>query len=227
MKNPTFQIAPCPLEVPAALLALDPDTAVTALRHWFDIAIEETTNAGQLKSEIEQRIKDQAAGLFSIDEAACIIAEKTGEWPKKARAQIWQGIHDGHMVPVSYKTRARLPLPLTDADKRLALIRTQELTNVFEAWPLKSEPQLNDGWKEKARTQARAIIKSKGKGKNDLHPTLLEIADAIAKDWRERKEFGPKGTPLKGAYIKRHALQGHGIAIDRKNIISTAKGRGK
>lgn len=139
--GPTVEVEPCPLEVPAALLALDSDTAITALRHWFDFAIEETTNAGQLKSEIEQRIKDQAAGLFSIDEAACIIAEKTGEWPKKARTQIWQAIHDGHMVPVSYKTRARLPLPLTDADNRLALIRTQELANVFEAWPLKPEPQ--------------------------------------------------------------------------------------
>ena len=70
-----FRILPRSLEVPAALLALDSDTAVTALRHWFDFSIEETTNAGQLKSEIEQRIKDQAAGLFSIDEAACIAAD--------------------------------------------------------------------------------------------------------------------------------------------------------
>ena len=75
---PIFEVKPHPLEVPPALLALAPDTAVTALTHWFDRAIEETTNAGQLKSEIEQRIKNQAAGLFSIDEAACIAADAIG-----------------------------------------------------------------------------------------------------------------------------------------------------
>ncbi len=41
---PTFEVSPHPLEIPVALLALAPDTAVTALRHWFDFAIEETTN---------------------------------------------------------------------------------------------------------------------------------------------------------------------------------------
>ena len=141
MKNPTFQIAPYPLEVPPALLALAPDTAVTALTHWFDVAIEETTNAGQLKSEIEQRIKDQTAGLFSIDEAACIAADAIGAGRKKTRQVIWKAIDDGALVPLWDKARTPLPLPLTGTDKSLALIRTDELANVFEAWPLKSEPQ--------------------------------------------------------------------------------------
>jgi hypothetical protein len=144
VKNPTFQIAPYPLEVPPALLALAPDTAVTALTHWFDVAIEETTNAGQLKSEIEQRIKNQAAGLFSIDEAACIAADAIGADRidrKKTRQAIWKAIDDGALVPVWDKARTPLPLPLTGTDKRLALIRTDELANVFEAWPLKPEPQ--------------------------------------------------------------------------------------
>lgn len=141
MKNPAFQIAPCPLEVPAALLALDPVTALTALRHWFDIAIEETTNAGQLKSEIEQRIKDQAAGLFSIDEAACIAADAIGADRKKTRQAIWKAINDGALVPLWDKTRTPLPLPLTGTDKSLALMRTDELAKVFEAWPFKPAPQ--------------------------------------------------------------------------------------
>lgn len=64
MKNLTFEVSPHPLAIPAALLALAPDTTVTAFRHWFDFAIEKTTNAGLLKSEIEQRIKHQSAGLF-------------------------------------------------------------------------------------------------------------------------------------------------------------------
>lgn len=136
-----FEILPHPLEVPADLLALDSDTTVTALRHWFDFAIEEATNAGQLKSEIEQRIKDQAAGLFSIDEAACIAADAIGADRKKTRQAIWKAIDDGALVPLWDKARTPLPLPLTGTDKSLALMRTDELANVFEAWPLKPEPQ--------------------------------------------------------------------------------------
>lgn len=141
VKEPVFEVKPHPLEVLPALLALAPDTAVTALTHWFDRAIEETTNAGQLKSEIEQRIKDQTAGLFSIDEAACIAADAIGADRKKTRQVIWKAIDDRALAPLWDKTRTLLPLPLTGTDKRLALIRTQELANVFEAWPLKSEPQ--------------------------------------------------------------------------------------
>lgn len=233
---PTFEVSPHPLEIPVALLALAPDTAVTALRHWFDFAIEETTNVGQLKSEIEQRIKDQAAGLFSIDEAACIAADAVGldrTDRKKTRQAIWKGIDDGALVPMWDKARTPLPLPLTGTDKRLALVRANELANVFEAWPLKPESQPaptkagppDDAWKEEARAQARTIIERQAA--KDLHPNLADIADEIAKEWRKRTKFGPKGTPLSGGYIKRHALQGHGIAIDRKAIISTSKGRGK
>jgi hypothetical protein len=233
---PIFEVKPHPLEVPPALLALAPDTAVTALTHWFDRAIEETTNAGQLKSEIEQRIKNQAAGLFSIDEAACIAADAIGADRidrKKTRQAIWKAIDDGALVPVWDKARTPLPLPLTGTDKRLALIRTDELANVFEAWPLKPEPQPapteaglpDDAWKEEARAQARAIIERQAA--MDWHPNLVVIADEIAKEWRKLGKFGPKGMPLSGGYIKRHALQGHGIGNNRKTIISTSKGRGK
>ncbi len=83
----------------------------------------------------------------------------------------------------------------------------------------------NDEWKIEARQQAKAIIARQGK--KDLHPNLEDIADEIAKDWRERRKYGTKGTPLSGGYIKRHALQGQGIAINRKSIILTPKGRGK
>lgn len=136
-----FEILPYPLEVPAALLALDSDTTVTALRHWFDFAIEEATNAGQLKSEIEQRIKDQAAGLFSIDEAACIATDAIGADRKKTRQAIWKAIDDGALVPVWDKARTPLPLPLTGTDMRLALLRTGELAKLFEAWPIMPETQ--------------------------------------------------------------------------------------
>ena len=135
---PTFEVSPHPLEIPVALLALAPDTAVTALRHWFDFAIEETTHAGQLKSEIEQRIKDQAAGLFSIDEAACIAADAIGldrTGRKQVRQAIWKAIDDGALVPLWDKARTPLPLPLKGTHKRLALVRVYELAKIFPAWP--------------------------------------------------------------------------------------------
>jgi len=134
-----------PLEIPPDLLELAPDTAVTALRHWFDFAIEEETNAGQLKSEIEQRIKDQTAGFFTIDEAACIAADALGLdriYRKKMRQAIWRGIDDGALVPLWDKwdkARTPLPLPLTGTDKRLALLQQNELADYFDKWPIKQE----------------------------------------------------------------------------------------
>jgi hypothetical protein len=141
---PTVEVEPCPLEVPAALLALAPDTAVTALRHWFDFTIEETTNAGLLKSEIKQRIEDQAAGLFSIDEAACIAADAIGIdriERKQTRQGIWKAIDDGAIVPLWDKARTPLSLPLAGTHKRLALVRGNELAKLFEAWPIKPVTQ--------------------------------------------------------------------------------------
>jgi hypothetical protein len=84
---------------------------------------------------------------------------------------------------------------------------------------------LDEAWKEEARTQARAIIERQAA--TDWHPNLVVIADEIAKEWRKLGKFGTKGMPLSGGYIKRHALQGHGIGNNRKTIFSTSKGRGK
>jgi hypothetical protein len=135
---PTFEVSPHPLEIPAALLALDPATAVTALQHWFDFAIEYTTDAGQLKTEIEQRIKGQAAGLFSIDEAACIAADAIGlerTDRQQVRQAIWKAIDGGAVVPLWDKARTPLPLPLKGTDQSLSLVRANELASLFEAWP--------------------------------------------------------------------------------------------
>jgi hypothetical protein len=185
---PTFEVEPRPLEVPDALLALDSDTAVTALRNWFDFAIEETTNAGEIKSEIEQRIKDQAAGLFSIDEAACIIAGETGEWPKEARTQIWQAIDDGRITPVSYKTRAKLRLPLRGTNERLALVRTNELANLFEAWPFKPAPQT-----AAAPTQQHAKTvqhTTKSARRRTLQPEIEHAQSLCKNEWDSAAVWG-------------------------------------
>ena len=90
--------------------------------------------------------------------------------------------------------------------------------------PAKASPPDN-AWKKEAQEQARVIMERHA-AKN-LYPNLLNIADEIAKEWRKLGKFGPKGKPLAGGYIKRWALQGHGISNNRKTIISTSKGRGK
>jgi hypothetical protein len=82
----------------------------------------------------------------------------------------------------------------------------------------KAESKRGDAWKAEALEKAKNIIARQGE--KGLHPNLLTIADEIANDWRSQGKHGPKGTPLTGAYIKRHALQGTGIAIDRSSIIS-------
>jgi hypothetical protein len=84
--------------------------------------------------------------------------------------------------------------------------------------PAKAESKPGDAWKAEALEKAKNIIARQGE--KGLHPNLQIIADEIAKDWRSQRKHGPKGTPLTGAYIKRHALQRTGIAIDRSSIIS-------
>lgn len=138
--QPIFEIVPRPLGVPDGLLELGDDAAVIFKTHWFDFSIEGTSTAGTLKAEIKKRISDQSKGFFSIDEAACIVAKATEEWPKYVRLQIWKAIDDGHLVPVNYKDFSPLPLPLTGANKHLALISVQGLTKLFEVWPVAVPP---------------------------------------------------------------------------------------
>ena len=133
MKNPTFEVLPKPQELPAALVALDPGTIVIARKHWFDIAL--VFNIAELREEIEKRIHDQAAGLFAIDEAACIAADAVGADRKQIRQLIWKAVDDGALVPLHDKAKAPLPLPLAGTNKNLALVRAHELESLFAAWP--------------------------------------------------------------------------------------------
>ena len=188
---PTVEVEPCPLEVPAALLALAPDTAVTALRHWFDFAIEETTNAGLLKSEIKQRIKDQAAGLFSIDEAACIAADAIGIdriERKQTRQAIWKAIDDGAIVPLWDKARTPLPLPPAGTHKRLALVRANELANLFEAWPFKPAPQTAPApTHQHAKTVQHT---TKGERRRTLQPEIEHAQSLCKNEWDSAAVWG-------------------------------------
>jgi len=139
MELPLFEVDPRPEQVPPALLALEPDTRIIARPNWFDNA-ECFTTAGELTADIEQRIKDQAAGLFTINEAARIVAESCGQWPKKVRLQVWKAIDEGELKPLDDKTRFALPLPLTGGDNKLALLHENELAAVFPTWPTTTKP---------------------------------------------------------------------------------------
>jgi hypothetical protein len=61
-------------------------------------------------------------------------------------------------------------------------------------------------WRRFARETGEAIVAAdKARGE---YPSLPDIAERIAKDWRSRGIFGAQGKPLSAATIKREALKG-------------------
>jgi hypothetical protein len=84
-------------------------------------------------------------------------------------------------------------------------------------------PDDGEAWKVKARDRANEIIKRQRE--RDLHPSQINIADEIAREFRESGIVGAGRKPLTGAYIKRHALKGISSAQNRQ--LSTSIRRGK
>lgn len=84
-------------------------------------------------------------------------------------------------------------------------------------------PDDGEAWKVKARDRANEIIKRQRE--RDLHPSQINIADEIAREFREGGIVGAGGKPLTGAYIKRHAIKGISSAKGRQ--LSTSIRRGK
>lgn len=82
---------------------------------------------------------------------------------------------------------------------------------------------VEEGWKEQARTRAQVIIKRQRE--RDLYPSQQNVADEVAREFRQEGIFGADGKPLSGSYIKRHALLGISSAQGKK--LSTSLGRGK
>ena len=84
----------------------------------------------------------------------------------------------------------------------------------------------DDGWKLNAQNLAREIIKRQKT--KDLYPNLIDIADEIARKFREDGICGKSGTPLSGETIKRHALKGINSAkAKRLSMTNTSGKRGK
>lgn len=84
---------------------------------------------------------------------------------------------------------------------------------------LPAEPQ----WQEQARTMALSIIE-RDQAKS-LFPSQHDIADEIARRFRDSGIVGAGGKPLSGAYIKRHALKG--ISSAQGKQLSTSIRQGK
>jgi hypothetical protein len=80
-------------------------------------------------------------------------------------------------------------------------------------------------WQEEARKEARRIYAKSAKG--GVYYSLESLGDQVAAHWRKLGINGPNGQPLCGAYIKRHALQGHGITQQAGKLRSTPIKRGK
>ena len=81
----------------------------------------------------------------------------------------------------------------------------------------------DDKWKLMAQVRAVEIIERQRK--RDLYPAQIEIADEIAAEFRKNGIVGAGGKPLKGSYIKRHALAG--ISSEKTKQVSTGTHRGK
>lgn len=78
-------------------------------------------------------------------------------------------------------------------------------------------------WVKLAQEEANLIIKRLHA--RDLYPTQEDIADEIARNFRERGIHGASGKPLSARTIKRHALKGISSAFGKAK--STSIGRSK
>ncbi len=78
-------------------------------------------------------------------------------------------------------------------------------------------------WEPMAQKRAIEIIERQRK--LDLYPPQLDIADEIAREFRAAGVVGNGRKPLKGTYIKRHALKG--ISSEQCKQLSTTTTRGK
>ena len=95
------------------------------------------------------------------------------------------------------------------------------------AGPMPGNPAVGaaNDWKQVARDEARRIRKDrKGLG---WTPNLVILSEEVATLFLARGINGPNGLALTGAYIKRWALQGHGITNDADRLRSTLNARGK
>jgi len=132
--------------------------------------------------------------------------------------------HDGSLVKIEPGMR----VPLSDLRfKRDRVERVAEIINGQKAAPAQTAttpaPVSDVEWVQLAQTKAREYIKQQRD--RNLYPSQEAIGDRIATEFRKAGIVGIDGKPLKGSYIKRHALKGISSATAKK--LSTTIGRGK
>lgn len=108
--------------------------------------------------------------------------------------------------------------------------RTVALSNTSTAAAKAESSSLSDddkSWMKRAEEMAREIIARQAK--KDLYPSMLVIADEIARRFREAKPqiLGTKGKPISGEYIKRHVLNPKKISSAKGKSRSTLPNQGK
>ena len=79
-----------------------------------------------------------------------------------------------------------------------------------------------EDWQEAARDEAKRIRTDRA-ARLGTAPSLEVLGDEVARVFRSRGVTGPNGHPLTGTYIKRHALQGHGITSPADKLRSISK----
>lgn len=78
-------------------------------------------------------------------------------------------------------------------------------------------------WIDLARARAKAIFDCRAS--RSLFPSQIDVADQIARNFRDEGIFGAGGKPLTGETIKRHALKGIDSRLGK--LKATVKGQGK
>lgn len=111
-------------------------------------------------------------------------------------------------------------------DDGMASIATAHAPGQDSAAPeLQHHPKAPPEWQELAQRRAREIIARQAA--KDLFPSLNNVADEIAREFRRDGIVGAGGKPLTGSSIKRRALQGTGISSAKGRQLSTSPRRGK
>jgi hypothetical protein len=225
---PEFTTSARPLHVDPALLALDATARVKCTDNIGGTDGVSLTTAGDYRAEIEARIKRQAEGFFTMDEAAQIVADsRPGISVKDMLAQMTKAGDNGQLAIRNYGSL----LPTLDNEK------IREWLNLVKAWDIDawlescgvayrfpqiataessppiaaSNPQVQSalsGWKAEARRIAVGIRREKP------HLNVEKIAKKVYDEMTARKTKGDTSVTGRGgkipsaASIKRHALTG-------------------
>ena len=246
-KLPHFITEARPLRVPTELLALAPGTKVSEEHRIGSIRGSSICTAADYREKIEATIARQAEDFFTVDEAAQVLADARGLDPAAMVHTLRTAQDEGELVIRDCATRLRQGKSDHRRDRRdfLDLVKGADI----DAWltasgagygfpaapsPLvhlpnlagpKARPMGDDDWRELARYEARRIRKyRKGLG---WTPNLVILSEEVAALFLARGINGANGHTLAATYIKRWALQGHGVTNDANRLRSTLNARGK